>query len=115
MRISGLQPNERYLFAVAAYNLEGQLIGGSVGESTKPILASHPLPILMTWGFLSQLAYQVGCYDIARQAYETLWSHFIEDTPAPKSMTYVTEMEKDFTLTLMRFVITASHQIKSFI
>lgn len=55
MRVYGLQRDEKYMFAVAAYNAAGKLIGGSVGESTKPILASHPLPVLMTWAFLSQV------------------------------------------------------------
>ncbi|XP_021355787.1 cilia- and flagella-associated protein 54-like isoform X2 [Mizuhopecten yessoensis] len=102
LRVSGLIPNGRYLFAVAAYNREGKLIGESIGQSTKPILASHPLPVLMTWGFLSQIAYQVGCYDIARQACDVLWNHFKAEPPAPQSVTYMTESEQDFKLTLMR-------------
>ncbi|XP_069141650.1 cilia- and flagella-associated protein 54-like isoform X4 [Argopecten irradians] len=102
LRVSGLNPNCRYLFAVAAYNREGKLIGETIGQSTKPILASHPLPILMTWGFLSQIAYQVGCYDIARQACDVLWKHFIAEPPAPQSITYLTESEQDFKLTLMK-------------
>ena len=41
--------------ALAAYTADGKLIGDLVGESTKPILANHPLPVLTTWAFLSQV------------------------------------------------------------
>nr|XP_034306398.1 cilia- and flagella-associated protein 54 isoform X5 [Crassostrea gigas] len=102
LRVSGLQPNERYVFAVAAYNSDGQLIGGGVGESSKPVLASHPLPVLMTWGFLSQIAYQVGCYDIARQACDVLWGHFIAKPPAPQTATFTSKSEGAFKVTLMK-------------
>ena len=102
LRVSGLLPHDRYMFAVAAYNADGQVIGGGIGESTKPILASHPLPILMTWGFLSQIAYQVGCYDIARQACDVLWGHFIADPPPSESVTYNTKSEGELKLNLMR-------------
>ena len=56
LHVSGLQTNEKYVFAVAAYTADGTLIGDSIGDTTKSILASHPLPILMTWAFLSQVS-----------------------------------------------------------
>ena len=40
--------------AVAAYNVHGQLIGGSIGLTCRPVLAAHPLPTLMAWGYLAQ-------------------------------------------------------------
>ena len=43
------------MFAVAAFSADGKLIGGMVGDSTKAILASHPMPILMAWSYLSQV------------------------------------------------------------
>ena len=55
MTVTGLQPDERYVFAVAAYTTEGKLIGDGVGETSKPVLASHCLPVLMTWAFISQV------------------------------------------------------------
>ena len=42
------------MFAVAAYTMEGKLIGGSIGNTSKPVLCTHTLPILMTYTFLSQ-------------------------------------------------------------
>ena len=56
LRVAGLTPGDKYVFAVAAYSAEGKLIGGSVGDSTKPILASHPLPVLLTWAYLAQVS-----------------------------------------------------------
>lgn len=54
--VSGLTPNERYVFAVAAYTSDGKLIGNGVGDTCRAILAAHPLPVLMTWAFLSQVS-----------------------------------------------------------
>ena len=58
--MAGLRPGEKYVFAVAAYTAEGRLIGGSIGDSTKHILASHPLPILLTWAYLAQVSDWLG-------------------------------------------------------
>ncbi|XP_025107174.1 cilia- and flagella-associated protein 54-like isoform X1 [Pomacea canaliculata] len=43
LKVSGLTPDECYVFAVAAYAADGTLIGDSIGATTAPILASHPL------------------------------------------------------------------------
>ncbi|VDH93978.1 Hypothetical predicted protein, partial [Mytilus galloprovincialis] len=102
LRVSGLKPDEKYVFAVAAYNGDGQIIGGGIGDSSKPILASSPLPVLMTWAFLSQIAYQVGCYDIAKQACNVLWDHFIAEPPEPQRVTYNTQSEGAFAIDLMK-------------
>ena len=45
----------KYVIAVADYTSDGKLIGDSVHDSTKSILANHPLPVLTTWAFLSQV------------------------------------------------------------
>ncbi|XP_052282343.1 cilia- and flagella-associated protein 54-like isoform X6 [Dreissena polymorpha] len=102
LHVSGLKANERYVFAVAAYTIEGKLIGDGVGESTKPILANHPLPVLTTWAFLAQISYQIGCYDVCHRACDVLWDHFIAERPPPAGVTYTTSNERDFKLTLMR-------------
>ncbi|XP_064633928.1 cilia- and flagella-associated protein 54-like isoform X3 [Lineus longissimus] len=102
LRVSGLIPSERYVFAVAAYTAEGKLIGDGIGETSKPILAAHPIPVLMTWAYLSQVAYQVGCYDIALEACSVLWSHFVATPPPPSGVTYTEKNKKDFVLSLHR-------------
>ena len=53
--VSGLTPNEKYVFAVAAYTIDGQLIGNSIGRSTKPILASTPSNIMLALTYLCQV------------------------------------------------------------
>ena len=75
--VSGLKPNEEYVFAVAAYDDLGQLMGqqsgqilgrsslqmgqlsgrltGSIGETGRPIVACHSLPILLAWGHCCQV------------------------------------------------------------
>ena len=42
--------------AVAAYNEHGKLIGGSIGFTCRSVLAAHPLPTLMAWGYLAQVS-----------------------------------------------------------
>ncbi|ELU16988.1 hypothetical protein CAPTEDRAFT_224115 [Capitella teleta] len=98
--IRGLTPGEQYMFAVAAYTADGQLIGKGIGDSTLPILASHPMPVLMAWAFLSQLSYQVGCVEICESACRVLWAHFVAEPPPSQGITYTTSTRKDFKLTL---------------
>ena len=81
MTVSDLTPNERYVFAVAAYTSEGKLIGGGVGETTKPILASHALPVLMTWALISQVGYPC-VYIFSLLPLSRLFSVFILAAPS---------------------------------
>jgi len=53
--VNGLTANEKYVFAVAAYTIDGQLIGGSIGNSTKPILATAPSNIVLALSYLCQV------------------------------------------------------------
>ena len=59
LKISGLKANKKYVVALAAYTTDGKLIGDIVEESTRPVLAIHPLPALTTWAFLSQVGLKV--------------------------------------------------------
>ena len=68
LRVSGLTGGRKYMFAVAAYTIDGQLIGNSVGKSTKPILASATLPILMAWAYLSQVRNNIDSQVVIRLA-----------------------------------------------
>ena len=43
------------MFAVAAYDKNGNLMGDSIGDSTEPILASSNLSVLMSYGYLCQV------------------------------------------------------------
>lgn len=52
---------------------------------------------------LYQIAYQVGCYDIARQACGVLWRHFVAAPPLEQTETYISSEQRDFKLTLFRY------------
>ncbi|KAH9512479.1 Cilia- and flagella-associated protein 54 [Bulinus truncatus] len=100
LKVSNLQPNERYLFAVAAFTEAGKLIGDGIGESTRPLLASQPLSVLVCWGSICQMAFQVRCYNVAKQACGVLWDYFVSKPEPPDSVTFVTERKQDFKLTI---------------
>ena len=43
------------MFAVAAYDSDGRLIGGNIGKSTMPIIASFPESVLSTYSHFAQV------------------------------------------------------------
>ncbi|XP_010290005.1 PREDICTED: uncharacterized protein CFAP54, partial [Phaethon lepturus] len=84
LEIQGLDPNEKYIFAVAAYSSDGKLIGDAVGETTKPILAYPPLSVTTVRAYLTQVAYQTGHYTLAREAFSPMWDYFVSNSsPLP--------------------------------
>ncbi|KAK7149598.1 hypothetical protein R3I94_009044 [Phoxinus phoxinus] len=76
LNVSGLKPDKKYIFAVGAFDAQGKMVGGAIGETTRPLLASLPLPLLTTWAHIAQVAYQTGLYSLAKRACNELWSHF---------------------------------------
>nr|XP_033807043.1 cilia- and flagella-associated protein 54 isoform X2 [Geotrypetes seraphini] len=83
LEVNGLEANEKYTFAIAAYSANGKLIGDTVGASTKPILAYPSLPVLVTWAYMMQVAYQVKNYTLAKKAFSVLWEYFVSASPSP--------------------------------
>ncbi len=59
VKISGLDPDLKYVFSLAIYDINGQLLGESVSESTEPILAAHPISLLFIRCLLSQVRFDV--------------------------------------------------------
>lgn len=57
LRVEGLVPNQKYVFAVAAYNSQGKLVGNTIGETTFELLASMHVPLLSAWAHLAQVHY----------------------------------------------------------
>ncbi|KXJ06117.1 Cilia- and flagella-associated protein 54, partial [Exaiptasia diaphana] len=85
--VKGLKPNQRYVFAVAAYNSKGQLIGKTIGSTSRSVLAAYSLPTLMAWGYLAQIAFSAGVPAISQQACAVLWNHFvIEPQPSEEEL-----------------------------
>ena len=99
MTISGLHPDEKYMFAVAAYDKAGVLIANSIGDSTEPVLACNSLSILMNWAFLCQVCYQINEHELAIVSFEKLWNHFIIKQVKPESETVIYKNEVDLEVT----------------
>ena len=63
--VRGLEPNERYVFAVAAYDEKGALIG-RIGATSTQVVTALPLPLLLLWGDLCVAACSVGWGNTSR-------------------------------------------------
>lgn len=77
VRVTGLVPNEKYVFAAGGYTADGLCVNG-IGETSTEVVALHPLSLHQLYGYLAEIAYKLGHYVIAKQAAETLCSQFIE-------------------------------------
>ncbi|XP_070110636.1 cilia- and flagella-associated protein 54 isoform X10 [Equus caballus] len=75
--VKGLETNEKYIFAIAAYSSNGKLVGDAVGETTKPILVYPPLSAVTARMFLTQVAYQIGNYELAKKVFSPVWDYFV--------------------------------------
>ncbi|KAM5335076.1 cilia- and flagella-associated protein 54 isoform 2-T2 [Glossophaga mutica] len=75
--VKGLETNEKYVFAIAAYSSNGKLVGDAVGETTKPILVYPPLSAVTARMFLTQVAYQIGDYELAKKVFSPVWDYFV--------------------------------------
>ncbi|CAI7994017.1 Cilia- and flagella-associated protein 54 [Geodia barretti] len=101
LKARDLKPNTLYVFAVAAYSKNGELFGrqtgqlsglshqrtgqtsghssgGSIGETGRPIVSCHALPLLPAWSYLCQCAFVAGGEEVALKAARTLWNRFVE-------------------------------------
>ncbi|KAM6216446.1 LOW QUALITY PROTEIN: cilia- and flagella-associated protein 54 [Rhynchocyon petersi] len=84
--VKGLETNEKYIFAIAAYSSNGKLVGGGIGETTKPILVYPPLSTVTARTFLTQVSYQMDNYELSKRVFSPIWDYFVvsplqEDQP----------------------------------
>ncbi|CAH3193048.1 unnamed protein product, partial [Porites evermanni] len=100
--VRGLKPDEKYMAAMAAYNEQGKLIGGSIGLTCRPVLAAHPLPTLMAWGYLAQLSFSSGVLPIAKSAASVLWNHFVREPELCQENTNIQSASSDLCISLQR-------------
>uniref|UniRef100_A0A286XXS5 Cilia and flagella associated protein 54 n=1 Tax=Cavia porcellus TaxID=10141 RepID=A0A286XXS5_CAVPO len=75
--VRGLEANEKYVFAVAAYSSNGKLVGDAVGDTSKPILVYPSLSAVTARMHLTQVAYQIGHYELAKKVFSPVWDYFI--------------------------------------
>nr|XP_043899051.1 cilia- and flagella-associated protein 54-like isoform X4 [Solea senegalensis] len=85
LTVEGLVPNQKYVFAVAAYNNQGKLLGNAIGRTTFPLLASMPVPLLSTWAHLAQVSFQTQQHSLAKRACKELWNHITCPDPCSDS------------------------------
>jgi hypothetical protein len=77
INVQGMIPNEKYVFAGAGYTADGICVNG-IGETSNEVVALLPLSLHQLYGYLAEIAYKLGHYQIAKQGAETLCSQFIE-------------------------------------
>lgn len=95
VRVEGLCPDEKYIFAVGAYDEEGELIN-LIGESTDPILTSNTYSILYCWALLCQFCFQIRENQLALTAFDKLRKHFFIEPAETMAETIVLKNEPDF-------------------
>ncbi|XP_030309874.1 cilia- and flagella-associated protein 54 [Calypte anna] len=110
LEIQGLDPNEKYIFAVAAYSSDGKLIGDQIGETTNPILAYPPLSATTVRAYLTQVAFQTGSYAVAREAFSPLWDYFVSSSSPLPANASVISARRDLTISENRLHFEAVSQ-----
>nr|XP_060633260.1 cilia- and flagella-associated protein 54 [Anolis sagrei ordinatus] len=96
--VKDLEPNQKYIFAVAAYDSDGKLIGDSIGETSKPILAYPPLSAATVRAYLIQSAFLIENCTLCKKVFQPLWNHFISVPCTP--VANITEIFVSSTLTI---------------
>ncbi|KAM6425269.1 LOW QUALITY PROTEIN: cilia- and flagella-associated protein 54 [Rhynochetos jubatus] len=110
LEIQGLDPNEKYIFAVAAYSSDGKLIGDAIGETTEPILAYPPLSAITVRAYLTQVAYQTGNYTLAREAFSPMWDYFVSKSSPLATNAAVVSAHTNLTISENRLRLEAVSQ-----
>jgi hypothetical protein len=75
--ITGLTPNEKYVFASAGYAKDQVCVNG-IGETTDDIITLLPLSLPILYGYLATTAYKLKQFQIAKTVSEALCSQVIE-------------------------------------
>ena len=71
IKITGLIPNEKYVFAAGGYTQDGICVNG-IGETSNEIITLLPLSLHQLQGYLAEIAFKLGHYQIAKQVAEGL-------------------------------------------
>lgn len=79
MTINGLKRNQKYCFAVAAYDgTEG--VSNGIGETSEDVSTLNPLPLPLLASYLCKSAYQLSNFDICEEAADFCIAEFTEDS-----------------------------------
>uniref|UniRef100_A0A6I8NGL9 Cilia and flagella associated protein 54 n=1 Tax=Ornithorhynchus anatinus TaxID=9258 RepID=A0A6I8NGL9_ORNAN len=104
LEVKDLEANEKYVFAVAAYSSDGKLVGNAVGETTKPILAYSPLSTITVRTFLTQVAYQIGNYTLAKRAFSPIWDYFVSIPSSPSTNLSMISLSSKLSISQFRLI-----------
>jgi len=77
LSIKHLTQNEKYCFAVAAYDANEDVSNG-IGTTGEDIVCLHPLPINLLSAYLAKIAYQIGDYETSEKAADFTYEQFTE-------------------------------------
>ncbi|KAG1703734.1 hypothetical protein DVH05_006749 [Phytophthora capsici] len=80
--ISNLLPNESYVFAVAAFDSDHEVIH-SIGDTSEPVVALNPLPVPMCYGYLAKACDDCQLPIRATQAANYLYNVVISHSGRP--------------------------------
>jgi len=75
--VPALIPHEKYVFATATYADDGQCSHG-IGETSEEFITLVPLSTNQIYSYLSDIAFKLESYDIAKDAAEKLCAKIIE-------------------------------------
>eukprot|EP00842_Homolaphlyctis_polyrhiza_P000830 jgi/Hompol1/1748/HPOL_000004-RA len=75
--ISNLKPCMAYDLAITMYQQDGKGVSESSTSQKIRIITCLPMPVLLCWGFLSEVAHQTGCHVLADMSFSVLSSHFV--------------------------------------
>jgi len=79
VHVTGLIPNERYVFASGGYTPDGICVNG-IGETCKEILTVLPLSLHQISGYFAEIAFKLGKFEIAKMAAEEVCKEFVVKT-----------------------------------
>lgn len=78
VKVSNLNPNNLYCFAVAPTNSESEL--EPIGRTCRDIRTVNPLPIPMLAAVIAKIAYQINEYDLAYMASKIVTDQICEQS-----------------------------------
>ncbi|GMH35475.1 hypothetical protein BSKO_03343 [Bryopsis sp. KO-2023] len=78
--IENLVPNDVYIFALAGFDAQGDVVG-KLGDPSPQVHTLLPLPLYLCWSTLAILASTMGVTDVQRRAKEILYSNFVVTSP----------------------------------
>jgi hypothetical protein len=79
VHVTGLLPNEKYVFAAADYQDNSSSYG--IGETCEDIVALLPLPITMLYSYLAKIAFRLNNFQIAKVDESELVFYFNRELP----------------------------------